>query len=173
MNCEDLQENLYEYLEDSLPPSRKSAVEKHLAECSACREAVRQEQELARSLSGRFEQSVQSVSLDLHTQCRIMAAVEKKFSATPRRAPIPFWKRWALPLAATAVVLACGVWVGHNFLSNPPPTTRLPIHAAEQMVVVHVSYSTPHYIFRRDGNTVVDTLINDPQDADGTLFVAN
>ena len=173
MNCESLQENLYEYLEGSLPPSRKAEAEKHLVECSACRETVRLEQELARSLSHRFDQSVQSVSLDLHAQRRMATAVERKFSSDHQRVPISFWQRWALPLAATAVVLVCAVWMGHNFLSRPASSPRIPIHVADQMVVVHVSYSTPRYIFQRVGNTVVDTLINDPQDADGTLFVAN
>ncbi len=170
MNCEHL--NLYDYLDDSLSPSRKAAAEKHLAGCPACREAVRRESQLAQSLFSRLEQAVETVALDPAAQRVMATAVERKIAQDRERPLVLFWRRLAWPLAAAAVILMAALWMEHHFVAEQNPhaqTARLPARADHREVLIHLSYSVPGYTFRKEGNLVVDALTCDTLVADGTL----
>jgi len=173
MNCEHLRESLYEYLDDSLSPSEKAAAQRHLAECASCREAVRREQQLAHSLSSRFELAVQPLSLDPAAQRSMVAALSRKISPLPVRPPVSFWSRFALPLSAATAVLVLGIWMGRSFISGRDSTAHVQPYAAERGVVVHISYSQPQYIFQKKGSMVIDSLVSDTRVADGAMVVNN
>ena len=176
MNCEQLRENLYDYLDGSLLPSEQAAAERHLAGCLVCREAVRRESQLAQSLSRRFEQAVETVALDPVTRRGMAAAVERKVAGSRERPPVLFWRRLALPFAAAAVMLMAAIWMRHHFVAGPNShleTARLPAPSDNHEVRIHVSYSVPGYIFRKEGHLVIDALTCNTLVADGALLVNN
>jgi len=176
MKCEHLQEILYDYLDDSLSPSERAAAERHLAGCLACREAVQRECQLTQALTSRLEQAVETVALDPIARRNLAAAVGRKMAESREQPRVSWWHRWVLPLAATAVILTITIWMGHHFAAeknSPLQTARLPKPADDRATFVHLSYSVPGYIFRREGNRVVDALTSDAIVADGALEAKN
>lgn len=176
MNCEHLRKNLYDYLDDSLSVSDKAAAERHLAGCPLCREAVRQESQLAQFLSRRFEKTVEAVALAPLARRGMAMALERKLTTCRPRPLISFWSRLALPFATAAAILLVALGLHHHFLTAPPPhseTARLPGLAENREVLVHISYSVPGYTFRKEGNRVIDALTCDTVVADGALLVRN
>lgn len=163
MNCRRFQHHLFEYVEGSLSASAMVAVEQHLAGCAACREALRKEEALARGLSCLFRQHVEALKLAPEIRRDIFAAA--------RREPVPpvlsevilgWWTRYAVTLSVGAAVLVLGavLWLNHvpgspksgvetaqNSGGNPPPA-----------VSVQLLSRVPVYQFRREGDTVIDTL---------------
>ena len=176
MNCERLRELLYDYLDNSLSRSDKAAVERHLAECLVCHEAVRRESRLAQSLSTRLEQAVETVTLDAPARRHMVSAVERELAHACERPPAWFWKRLALPFATAAVVLGVAIWLGYYFRAQENShsvTERLRALDADRDVLMHLSYFVPRYTFQREGNEVIDALTSDTLVAEGALLVRN
>jgi hypothetical protein len=175
MNCQQLQECLYEYLDGSLSRSDTAAAQSHLTGCSACRAAVQRELQLAQSLSRQLEQSVESLSLDSNTRRAIAVTVKRKIAKTSERPPISLWSRLTLPFATATVILTAAILIGHHFIAGRDPhleTVPVAPQAGNGDVLVHISYSVPGYAFRKEGNLVTDALISDAHVEDGIL-VAN
>src|SRR5690242_19853906 len=118
MKCEHLQENLYDYLDDTLSPPEKAAAEEHLLACEFCRQIVQRELQLARTLSDRFSQAVESVSLDANAQRGLAIAVQRSLQTSQQRFSFAFWPRLAMPIAAAAVLLLATIWLGHHVVSQ-------------------------------------------------------
>lgn len=176
MNCEQFQENLYDYLDDSLSPPEKAAAQSHLAECPGCREAVEREKKLVLSLGRKFEQRVELVSLDAHTKRSIAKALAQSSGEPRQQRQFPFWLRLALGPGAAAVILIAVLWGMSRFHNQPasdPDTLSLLPREGDSAVQVHISYAVPTYIFQREGNTVVDALVSKPEAADGELLARN
>ena len=177
MNCEHLQANLFDYLDGALSASDQTALEKHLAECPDCRAALRQESQLAQSLSGRLEQAVETVALDPLAQRNVARAMERAVAAESQARPAgAFWHRlvWPLGAVAAAMLLLIAFGLEHHLgaqLSLPAP--RHPEPPAHRELLVHVSDLRPGYIFRMEGNQVIDALTTDPLVVDATLTVPN
>ena len=176
MNCEHLRENLYEYLDDSLSTPEKAAAQQHLSGCPVCREAVRRESQLARSLSGRLEQAVEMVALDPVARRGMATAVERKLAASRDRPPVLFWSCLAWPFATAAVILMVAIWMGLHSVAGQnshSEMARLPAPGGNREVLIHLSYSVPGYTFRKEGNLVIDALTSDTLVADGALLMKN
>ncbi len=176
MNCEHLRENLYEYLDDALSTSEKAAAERHLSGCPVCREAVRRESQLARSLSSRLEQAVATVALDSVARRGLTTAVERELAESRERPLVLFWSRWAWPFATAAVILMAAIWMGLHFVggqNSHSEMARLPAPGGHREVLIHLSYSVPGYTFRKEGNLVMDALTSDTLVADGTVLMKN
>ena len=174
MNCHGFQKQLHEYLDEALSPSDQMAAQRHLVECSVCRAVAKREQEIARALSNKLQQSAENVVLDAQSLHLMAAAVERKLAACGKRTLIPFWPRFALPLAAAFVVI--GVLAAHSFFSGriaPMDAARNMPHAQANRVSVNVSYLVPTYTFLKKGDFVIDALTCDPQVTDGALLAKN
>ena len=192
MNCGHFQENLYEYLDDTLAPAEKAAAEAHLRTCGACRDLVQAESALAQALSSQLERAVESVSLDAAGRSRITNAVRRSTAGTTRPDSVSFFARllgsrasesgtrspdirspwrFALPIAAAALLLATGIWVGPRFLHEHGASRITPgsLADAEPVVDVHASNCVAVYTFQNDGNFVVDAITVDTLSIDGSL----
>jgi len=55
ITCQELLDFLYLYLEDELPPERRSEFDRHLAVCSPCRAYIRQYQDSIQLGKASFE----------------------------------------------------------------------------------------------------------------------
>lgn len=159
MNCRRFQREIYEYLDGSLSPRTQTAAERHLSGCAACRQALLQERQAARSLSGKFRRATDSLQLPPGFGPRVLAAL-----ANERRAPgghrdiVLVWRRLAWPLAVAASGLV--LLGGFLFLVrvSGPGKVHPPAHSARGGVTVQLSYVVPTYTFRQVGGFVVDAL---------------
>jgi len=168
MNCEKLQENLYDYLDDTLSPGEKAAAEKHFIGCSVCRDAVQRELLLAETMSNRFRLAVEPVALDEHKMAR---AVQRSIVKSAERSPYPFWSRLAIPLAAAALILIGATWLVHRVGSGRTSSLSAvdSMAASAQLVPIHFSYAVPEYTFQREGTMVIDALTYETHTVDGAL----
>jgi anti-sigma factor RsiW len=176
MNCESLRDNLYEYQDGSLSPWEQAAVERHLAGCPACCEMVERERQLSRSMSRGLERTVESVALDAPAQRCLARAVERRTADSRKRSLILFWRRPAFRLVATAVILLGAFWADHNLFKEKNSSggmIRASAAGDSQEIRVHLSYSIPGYVFRREGNQVVDALTVSTVVADEAFTVKN
>jgi hypothetical protein len=100
MNCEEVQEQLSEYLETLLDSSAVRTIDIHLAACARCTEMLA---DLAQCQ--RLVAALPQVEPPVGFVTRVMAQVNESASQSP------WWERWLLPLRlnvplqATAVVL--------------------------------------------------------------------
>jgi hypothetical protein len=172
MKCEWLQQNLNEYLDGSLSSPEKAAAEKHLAECGICRELARRESKFAETLTRRFGEAVEKVSLDPAAQRRLAMMLEQKFCAAHERAGVSLWRRLALPFAATAAILLVVLALRPVFFASDRPrseTPPAPAYGGSQDIHAHLSYYARTYTFRREGNLVIDAFTSDERVVDGLL----
>ena len=169
MNCRRFQNRLHEYVEGTLSAGTQAAAESHLARCTACRQAVSQEQQLAQFLSERLRQGTGTITLRPQIRRRILTAL-KSIPATNRESDVCLWNRFARPLAIAVSLLLIVTFLLINFFSgakvHQTKTVRPDIHSA---VSIEVSYRVPMYKFRMEGNLVVDTLSYETIVARGTL----
>jgi anti-sigma factor RsiW len=173
MNCERLQEILYDYLDDTLSPSDKAWADKHLLGCSACRQELQREVLLARTLSDRLGQVVEKIALDTNAQQGMVRAVQRKVGNHSERRSFSFWGRLAVPVMASGLVLIGAIWIGYRFFAGQHPNSNSPVSliTSSREVAVHDSYAVPTYTFQREGDLVIDALTDDIRFMDGALLV--
>ncbi len=159
MNCSRFQNQIFEYLDGSLSPRAQAAAERHLSGCAACRQALIEERQTARSLSVKLRRATDSLQLPPNFGHRVLAALANEHRAPDEQQGIVlFWRRlaWPLAVAASGLLLLAGL-----FLLVRPPGLGVPHsqpHGAENEVSVHLSYVVPIYTFRREGGFVIDAL---------------
>jgi anti-sigma factor RsiW len=171
MNCERFQANLFEYLDNALPPDEKAAAQSHLRTCHACRQHVKNEQLVMQTLSGRLSEAVETATLDVNAQRRMADAVLRQIQNAPEsKTPfsLPSWIR--LAISAAALLLISAVWLGRGFIGQRHLQIGSSPGSAESEVRVYLSYSEPHYSFRQEGAMVIDALTSDTRVADGALL---
>jgi anti-sigma-K factor RskA len=161
MNCRYFQNRLYEYVEGTLSAEALAAADKHLALCSACRQAVRKEQQLAQFLSDRLHHDTETLALRSSDRLRILAAVENKSTSPANEMPIlGLWNRLVWPLVMAVALLLIVAFLRINYFSSAHKTTTAQssdrdTHSA---VSIQFSYCEPTYKFHQEGDFVVDTL---------------
>ncbi|MDB6122682.1 MAG: hypothetical protein JWQ71_1675 [Pedosphaera sp.] len=160
MNCSRFQKQLFEYVEGSLSLGMQAAADRHLAQCSTCRQAVRQEQQMAQFLSGRLQQATETLTLPPHVQLRIMSGLEhKSASPTTWESIIGLWRRFRLPVAISASLLLLGALLLFNYFSGARVHEIKMVRSNDRSALsIEVSYRLPVCESRQEGNFVVDTL---------------
>ncbi len=165
MNCRRFQNNLYEYLEESLSPRAQAAAEKHLAECAVCRKVLQTQRRVGQLVSAKLRETAERLQLPPEVGQRVLAALDEERTQPTRLAAPPwgqgavlFWRRPAWPLAAAASVLLLTAGLYFFIRAPGPGTTYPPAHRARADIVVQLSYVVPTYTFRQEGGFVVDAL---------------
>jgi anti-sigma factor RsiW len=173
MNCERLQEILYDYLDDTLLAGEKASAEKHLLGCNACRQELQREVQLAQTLTNRLGQTAEKIALDDNAQRRMVKAVERSIASPSEHFFFSFWPRLAIPFAASGLVLIGAIWIGYRFFAGQhlPSNEPVSLTTSSREVPVHDSYAVPTYTFRREGGLVIDALTDDTRFMDGALLV--
>jgi predicted anti-sigma-YlaC factor YlaD len=173
VNCRHFKNRLYEYVEGTLSARTQAAAYKHLARCNACRQAVRQEQQLVQFLSERLRQDTQTLALGPEVQRRILTALEHQSAPLVDEESIAgSWGRLAWPLAIAASLLLIATFLVINYSSGARvhETAQSNGHDIHSAVSIQVSYRVPIYKFHQEGNLVVDTLSDETIVASGTLW---
>jgi hypothetical protein len=159
MNCQDFQEQLFEYLDGTLPAVNNQEIEQHLASCLACREYLAKHQQLAKKISDHLCQSVESLALDRATRRRVLASVPTRAALVPRQ---NFLAQLWPPLAwvtCLACLLAAGFILSNHFRGTRLSSSGPRLSSAAVPVSVRVARVEATYTFRAEGGFVTDALV--------------
>lgn len=166
MNCQDFQEQWFDLLDGTLSAGTRRDIDHHLAACDACRESLRAQRAMARTLSRQFRQNTEALRLKPEIRQRILSALPKASASEPERrsaAPVRslleclvrVFRRPALSWSLATCLLAAAVVIATRWLA---PQNAL---AAESSVIT--SARVPHvvtsYTFQRQGQFVTDALV--------------
>jgi len=170
MNCRQFQNDLFEYVEGSLPPAQRRAVDGHLATCPACRLRLAQEQQVAQTLAQAFQHHTAELTLPPDFAERLLATIPPKpVLRRPSLAEVlnAGWLRLLWPLALTAGLLLVCLPSARKFPAAPPAPAGGPPRPPE--ISIHSSVRLPAWTFRQEGQRVCDTLSYETIVANGTL----
>jgi hypothetical protein len=171
MNCQEFNNVLGEYLDESLGATTQDATRRHLQECVECRRAVEGHTIVGESIRRGLDRASAQVSLRPGMARDILKALEAEPAAA--NGWVRAWRRFVpvhfRPIAAFAVVLGLLLLVSGLFyrLMNHGSSNG----AAFDDYVVDVPMKTETHVFERDGDVVVDAMM--PQASVGYARVAN
>ena len=173
MNCEEFRESIYDYLDETLSPSVQKDFEAHLADCAGCRQLLQYESQLSNRLKNDFERAISATTLDHVDRRRIVAAAERELTERSHRSKTSLWTHIVSPIAAAVATLAASIWIGSQPMRFSPlaPQSLVDTDNRNREVRFRVSFSSGGYLFRKEGNQVIDALTSDTVFADGALVV--
>jgi anti-sigma factor RsiW len=154
MNCEKFNEQMLEYLDETLPAAEQSAARDHIQTCHECQRSLARQQAFAKSIQGSFVMDTQGLALRPETKRNILSSV--------RRGNIfeIFWVRAALAGAAVAC-LAAFLITGARYHSMAKTN--------HDTLVVDVPTQTQTHIYRRQKNMVIDDVVTETTDIEAVL----
>lgn len=107
MSCEAVKELLWMYLEKETTAEEAEKIEKHLAECAACREELKAQKAIMETLSGLPDEELpEGYHGELMQKLRAEAA--PNVVPFPQKKKQPVWKQLSMIAAAVLVVVAAG-----------------------------------------------------------------
>ena len=113
MNCENFNDRLPEYLEDTLSTAEQAAAREHVQKCGACQQALAQQEALEKSIRLSFHRETQRLSLHPETKRNILNAVKRpEFRPTAWENVQGFFAvLWRHPAWAGAVLVCLAVLI--------------------------------------------------------------
>ncbi len=164
MKCHEFNDNLCDYLDETLSPEALQAAREHLSNCSTCRRALAREQAVTQCLHHSLKAAAAGCSLRPEIRRTVLQASQRRpehfrplliiwrwfRSASPR----PIWSCAAL---VTALITFYAVQpLVRNAITNPSPKTN---SAVPPTCVVDVPLPTHNHVFDRQASAVVDFLV--------------
>jgi len=174
MNCENFNDRLPEYLEDTLSTADRAAAREHVQKCGACKKALAQQEALAKSIQLSFDRETQRLSLRPETKRNILNALNRS------EIPPTAWERiqaylavlWRHPAWAGTVLLCVVLLIsGRRFYLD---SAR---HYSAQATVDHnritydidIPIQTEMHVFLRQNNMVVDAIVTESSVIDASF----
>jgi len=179
MDCHECQELLFEYVEGSLSAIKRAEFETHLTDCETCTEAVRRENRMEARLSTCFRENVQTLTLGEEGREKLMKAFTRSGRPTQGAWTRLLTERWielTAALGTAAALLTVLVWVGtqrrtqsmkHSLVAKPVP---MQTPATTPTIQIRLPYLVRSYTFKQNGDFVVDTLIEQTNLVNVTLW---
>jgi anti-sigma factor RsiW len=176
MNCHSFQKRLYEYLDGTLSLWSRTAARRHLSRCAECRGRLARENEQAESLSEQFDKLVAPLVLDHQTRARWEGMLAEHPHPHARRNGFHLlrWSRGVVGVLVVAVLT--GILLFTKPFDRPQPPAPQMARASgndSQTVAINLAVVTPTYVFRREGNYVVDALYFGTNVLTGSYLVDN
>jgi len=172
MNCRRFEDWLDEYVDETLSPGDRVDAERHLGGCAACREALRRQQQIGRTLSNSFQQATHSLRLRPEVRQRVLRDLADRAAAAPDWRRIAWlFARPVWPWAAAAGLVVAAILLFRQFTGSPNvavEANRFIDHNA--LASIHVSYRVPIYRFQKEGTLVRDTLTYQTVVVNGSLW---
>ncbi len=105
MNCENVKELLWAYLENETTAEETAEIEKHLETCTACRNELEQQKEIRNALASLPDEELPE---GYHTELMQKLQAERKVVPFPVKKKTRGWKQLSMIAAAVLVVVAAG-----------------------------------------------------------------
>jgi hypothetical protein len=166
MNCENFNDRLPEYLEDTLSTAEQAAAREHVQRCGACRQALAQQEAFAKSIRLSFNRETQRLSLRPEQKRNILNALKQPefsptawekiqaFFAVLRRHPA-----WAGTVLLCVVLLICG---SRFYLDSAKQSSGQATVKDDRITwVIDVPIETEMHVYRRQNNMVVDAVVTE------------
>src|SRR5438309_2282826 len=96
MNCQDFNEKLHDYMDETLGADGQAAAEEHLRQCGACRSALSRERIVAKSIRHSLDHAMACLSLPPGTLRNVLKRLEPQ--ATQPKAWMRFLQRLCYPV---------------------------------------------------------------------------
>ncbi len=173
MNCDDFNDKLPEYLDGTLTASEQATASEHARECAACQKTLARQESLAKAIRVSLQCETGKLSLGAEARRKILAATTRK--------PEPaVWESFRAWFAATRrrMVLAgiaglCFLLLisgGYLYLHSKNNSGReIATNDDRYTYVVDVPVRAEMYVFRTQGDTVVDAVITETGVADASF----
>jgi hypothetical protein len=166
MNCENFNDRLPEYLEDTLSIAEQAAAREHVQKCGACRQALAQQEALAKSIRLSFNRATQRLSLRPETKRNILNALKRPKS--PRTA-------WENIRAFFAILRRHPGWAGTGLLclvlliagsrfhldSARHSSAQGTVTGDRMTYIIDVPVQTEMHVYRTQNNMVVDAVLTE------------
>jgi anti-sigma factor RsiW len=161
MTCQDFNDNLYRYLDESLDEQTRAAAVEHLRSCSDCRAELKQEEQFAAFLTPALKREVAGVFFDARPLSGLTTAPQ---SGIPSLAELlAGWlislRRHAglAALASAAVILLLGLTAVQRFAPQADrPAPEAQGSSGQEFSVINAPLERESHFFERSGNTVRD-----------------
>ncbi len=102
MQCDKIQEQLYSYLEDALPPAEKGIIDDHLRSCPECRKSLADLEMTISSIKG-LNEKIPPPWLTQKVMTRVKAEAERKKRSLLQKLFYPLYIK--LPIEAVGIFL--------------------------------------------------------------------
>jgi hypothetical protein len=166
MNCENFNDRLPEYLEDTLSTAEQAAAREHVQKCVACQQVLAQQEALAKSIRLSFNRETQRLSLRPETKRNILNAL-KRHEIPPtawENIQASFAVLWRHP-AWAGTVLFCLVLLisGSRFYLDSARHSSAQATLRDDRItyVVDIPIQTEMHVYRRQNNMVVDAVVTE------------
>jgi anti-sigma factor RsiW len=163
MNCQDLQDRLHEYLDETLDADTQAAAREHLRQCGDCRRALLREETVAQSIRRSLDRATAGLSLRPEMQRNILKALKPKPAAS--NAWVLAWQSFiAMPIrpigagAALLSVLLLALGIQFYRPATETPAPQAATQPGPDICVIDVPIQTETHMFRRQDHTVVDAI---------------
>jgi len=175
MNCETFHDLLHEYLDETLEAEVQAAAQEHLRRCDACRHACLREQALAKSMGQSFARATAGLSTRPQMRQNVLRALES--NAAPSGAwwrawhniiSIRIWPAGAVAMLLGVLLLFVGLQFYHRAAKDATPQTMA--QTGHYTCVINVPMQTQTHLFRRQDNTVEDTIVSSPSVGHASFF---
>src|ERR1700757_1993114 len=112
MNCEDFNDRLPEYLDETLSAAEQAAAREHVQDCAACRQALARHTAYAKSIRRAFDRETQRLSLSAEVRQNILSeqALNQNNSIHPRMSTDEYGLNTAECRAKLLLPLLRGRW---------------------------------------------------------------
>lgn len=166
MNCENFNDRLLEYLEDTLSTADQAAARGHVLKCGACQKALARQEALAKSIRLSFHRETQRLTLRPETKRNILNTLKRP------EVPSTAWERvqaffavlWRHPAWAGTVVVCLVLLISASRLRLDSAN-----HSSSQTTLkdnritydIDVPIQTEMHVYRRQNNMVVDAVVTE------------
>jgi len=141
MHCEDVQRQLDEYLENSLPASGQQAVDRHIQHCPACQRSVEQAQQMILALR---EMPVAPPRAGYER--RVLGSLQQQAASPARRHRLPLWFATGFATAMLAVFTVWFMFVTPG-VQQDQHVAAITLHVVPQQVrKVDLVFTSPNLI---------------------------
>ena len=130
MNCTRTETLLDDYTDDVLAPEARDEVERHLADCPACRRSVED--------SRRLQQATRGLPRGIAPERDLLPGIRDRIGRDTRPSGGSHWLRWAA-VAASLIVLMGAVWVGLRSLDPEPATAEVSTGAGTVLLAAGIN----------------------------------
>jgi hypothetical protein len=166
MNCENFNDRLPEYLEDTLSIADQAAAREHVQKCGPCQQSLARQEALAKSIRLSFNRETQQLSLRPETRLNILNALKRPESPPTALENIQAFCAvlWRHPAWTGTVFLCLILLISGSRLYRDSAKHSFALASVKEdriTYLVDVPIQTEMHVYRRQNNMVVDDVVTE------------